>query len=77
MVTESAIKTWGKWTLRGNSLAIPAPAGSLYSVPLVDLQGNTCKFWIRALAVKRWISIEDMFDFRRAFKEITGRRLNE
>lgn len=74
VTTDAVIKTWGRWQLHGNNLVIMGPKDFPYRVPVADLQNGLGRFWNRQLSIKRWTNVQDMLDFRQAFKELTGRR---
>jgi hypothetical protein len=67
------VSQWGRWKVQGLSLVTYAPSGYCYQMPLSDLKKeDTSKIWIGQLSVKPWITIEDLFDLKRAIRELSG-----
>jgi hypothetical protein len=65
--------TWGRWTLQNSSLVTTTFAGYTYHIPVKDIQDERMfKVWLGQLSVKRWISTQDLFDFRQACRELGG-----
>jgi hypothetical protein len=64
-------KTYGKWELSEKSLIIYTPGHYEYSLPLHDLRDTRmAKICIGMMAVKSWITLDDMIFLKKAIADI-------